>query len=70
LPKLAEGDPLALMSAGAYGFVMASNYNTRAHAAEVLVHGSKAALVRQRQRVPEIWAGERIPAWLNSPLKK
>jgi diaminopimelate decarboxylase len=64
LPKLAEGDPLALMSAGAYGFVMASNYNTRAHAAEVLVHGTKAALVRPRQRLPEIWAGERIPAWL------
>ncbi len=64
LPKLAEGDPLALMSAGAYGFVMASNYNTRAHAAEVLVHGAKAALVRPRQRLPEIWAGERIPAWL------
>jgi len=70
LPKLAEGDPLALMSAGAYGFVMTSNYNTRAHAAEVLVHGAKAALVRQRQRLPEIWAGERIPVWLNRPFKK
>jgi diaminopimelate decarboxylase len=64
LPKLAEGDPLALMSAGAYGFVMASNYNTRAHAAEVLIHGARAALVRPRQRLPEIWAGEKIPAWL------
>jgi len=64
LPKLSEGDPLALMSAGAYGFVMASNYNTRAHAAEVLVHGTKAALVRPRQRLTDIWAGERIPAWL------
>src|SRR5262245_47545330 len=64
LPKLAEGDPLALMSAGAYGFVMSSNYNTRAHAAEVLVHGTKAALVRPRQRLTEIWADEKIPAWL------
>jgi diaminopimelate decarboxylase len=64
LPKVAEGDRLALMSAGAYGFVMASNYNTRAHAAEVLVHGNKAALARPRQRLPEIWAGERIPGWL------
>lgn len=64
LPKVGEGDHLALMSAGAYGFVMASNYNTRATAAEVLVSGSKAALVRARQRIPDIWAGEKIPAWL------
>jgi diaminopimelate decarboxylase len=43
---------------------MASNYNTRATAAEVLVSGNKAALVRERQSIPDIWAGERIPAWL------
>jgi len=64
LPRVGEGEHLALMSAGAYGFVMASNYNTRATAAEVLVKGNKAALVRERQRIPDIWAGERIPAWL------
>ena len=64
LSKVGEGDHLALMSAGAYGFVMASNYNTRATTAEVLVSGTKAALVRARQRIPEIWAGEKIPAWL------
>ena len=64
LPKVGEGDALALMSAGAYGFVMASNYNTRAMAAEVLVHGNKAALVRARQRIATIWAGEKVPAWL------
>ena len=46
LPKVGEGDYLALLSAGAYGFVMASNYNSRAMAAEVLVNGNKAALVR------------------------
>ncbi|MFM1767600.1 MAG: Diaminopimelate decarboxylase [Verrucomicrobiota bacterium] len=64
LPKVGEGDTLALMSAGAYGFVMASNYNTRALAAEVLVHGNQAALVRRRQRIPDIWAGESVPRWL------
>ena len=64
LPQVGEGDCVALMSAGAYGFVMASNYNTRALAAEVLVHGNKSAVVRERQRLPEIWVGERLPAWL------
>ena len=64
LPKVGEGDCLALMSAGAYGFVMASNYNTRALAAEVLVHGKRAAVVRSRQPLVRIWAGETIPAWL------
>jgi len=63
LPKLGEGDYLALLSAGAYGFVMASNYNTRGLAAEVLVNGRKAALVRERQPVKEIWAGEKIAPW-------
>jgi len=59
-----EGDCLALMSAGAYGFMMASNYNTRPLAAEVLVHGRRPAIVRPRQPLPQIWAGERIPPWL------
>ena len=58
LPKVGEGDHLALLSAGAYGFVMASNYNTRPLAAEVLVNGKKSALVRERQPVADIWAGE------------
>jgi diaminopimelate decarboxylase len=64
LPKVREGDYLAVCSAGAYGFVMASNYNTRPLAAEVLVHGARAALVRRRQRLEDLWAGETIPAWL------
>jgi diaminopimelate decarboxylase len=64
LPKVGEGDYLALMSAGAYGFVMASNYNTRPLIAEVLVKGNKAAVVRQRQKMTDIWKDERIPAWL------
>jgi diaminopimelate decarboxylase len=63
LPKLGEGDYLALLSAGAYGFVMASNYNSRPLAAEVLVNGTKSAVVRQRQPVEEIWAGESPAPW-------
>ncbi len=64
LPKVGEGDHLALLSAGAYGSVMGSNYNSRGLAAEILVNGNKAALVRERQPVTEIWEREKIPAWL------
>ena len=64
LPKVGEGDYLALLSAGAYGFVMASNYNSRGMAAEILVKGNKAELVRPRQKVDEIWRNERVPAWM------
>jgi diaminopimelate decarboxylase len=64
LPKVGEGDYLALLSAGAYGSVMASNYNTRPLAAEVLVNGKRAAVVRARQPVRAIWAGEKIAPWL------
>ena len=64
LPKVGEGDCVALMSAGAYGFVMASNYNTRALAAEVLVNGNKSAVVREPQKLPQIWKAERLPEWL------
>lgn len=64
LAKVAEGDHLALLSAGAYGFVMASNYNSRGFAAEVLVKGNKSELVRPRQAAADIWSTERVPAWL------
>jgi diaminopimelate decarboxylase len=64
LPKVGEGDYLALLSAGAYGFVMASNYNTRPLAAEVMVHGKKSAVIRERQAVKAIWSGEKVVAWL------
>jgi diaminopimelate decarboxylase len=63
LPKLGEGDHLALLSAGAYGFVMSSNYNTRSMAAEVLVNGNKSAIVRERQPVEAAWAGENVAPW-------
>ena len=65
LAKVGEGDCLALLSAGAYGFAMASNYNSRALAAEVLVHGKQAAVIRPRQKIEELWAPEKIPAWLD-----
>ncbi|MEH6493996.1 diaminopimelate decarboxylase [Halopseudomonas sp.] len=57
---LAEGDLLAVRSAGAYGFVMSSNYNTRPRAAEVLVDGEQTHLVRRRETVAELLAGERL----------
>jgi diaminopimelate decarboxylase len=64
LPNVGEGDFLALLSAGAYGFVMASNYNARPFAAEVLVSGKKSAAARERQAVEKIWEDEKIVAWL------
>jgi len=64
LPKVAEGDHLALMSAGAYGSVMGSNYNSRPLPAEILVNGKRAAVARDRQAVQEIWSGEKVVAWL------
>lgn len=57
---LAEGDLLAVYSAGAYGFVMSSNYNTRGRAAEVLVDGAQAFEVRRRETVAELYAGESL----------
>ncbi len=57
---LSAGDVLAVMGAGAYGFVMASNYNTRGRAAEVLVDGDQAHVVRQREAVNDLWALESL----------
>ncbi len=56
---LAEGDLLAVLSAGAYGMAMSSNYNTRPRAPEVMVDGSAAHLVRERESVPSLFASER-----------
>ena len=58
------GDLMAVMSAGAYGFTMASNYNTRPRAAEVLVDGKEFAVVRERETLESLVAGEKIPATL------
>jgi diaminopimelate decarboxylase len=60
LPPVKEGDTLAVLSAGAYGFSMASNYNSRPLAAEVLVDGQNAHLVRERQKLEDLIEGERI----------
>jgi len=59
LPKLDRGDLLATFSAGAYGMVMASNYNTRPRAAEVLVAGASARVVRRRETLDDLIAQER-----------
>ncbi|EGQ8276129.1 diaminopimelate decarboxylase [Vibrio parahaemolyticus] len=57
---LQEGDLLAVRSAGAYGFVMSSNYNTRTRAAEVIVDGNQSHLVRQREELTSLWQLEQI----------
>lgn len=57
---LQAGDLLAVRSAGAYGFTMSSNYNTRARAAEVMVDGDKVHLVRKREELSSLWALENI----------
>ena len=56
-----EGDLLAIMSAGAYGMAMSSNYNSRPRAAEVLVDGTATHLVRRRESTGELFAAEQIP---------
>jgi diaminopimelate decarboxylase len=60
LPALQTGDKLALLSAGAYGFVMASNYNTRPRAAEILVEGKKHRVVRKRETVAGLLRDESV----------
>ncbi|MFZ2639802.1 MAG: diaminopimelate decarboxylase [Verrucomicrobiia bacterium] len=59
-----EGDGLALLSAGAYGMAMASNYNSRPLAAEVLVNGNRYAVVRARQTAEDLTRGEKVAGWL------
>jgi diaminopimelate decarboxylase len=63
MPELQEGDLLAIMSAGAYGFVMASNYNSRPLPAETLVRGDKFSLIRKRQTWEDLVADEIVPKW-------
>ena len=60
LPLLQEGDHIALLSAGAYGFVMASNYNSRAFPAEIMVSGSTHQVVRKRQNYEDLIMGETL----------
>jgi diaminopimelate decarboxylase len=60
MPDVQPGDLLAVLTTGAYGFVLSSNYNTRPRPAEVLVHGAEAELIRERETVEGLMAGERI----------
>lgn len=61
LPPLNQGDLIAVLSAGAYGFVMASNYNSRPFPAEILIDGEKSHVIRKRQSFDDLIAGEEIP---------
>ena len=54
------GDYLAVKSAGAYGFVMASNYNSRCRPAEIMVDGDQVHVVRQRENLPSLWELESV----------
>ncbi|MCM8775477.1 MAG: diaminopimelate decarboxylase [Candidatus Omnitrophica bacterium] len=64
LAELESGDYLAFMTAGAYGFVMASNYNSRTRPAEVLVRADRFAVVRKREDFHSLVAGESVPAFV------
>jgi diaminopimelate decarboxylase len=65
IPNLERGDLVAVMSAGAYGFVMASNYNSKPKAAEVLVDGEDFHITRERETFEDLTRGESIPAILH-----
>ena len=62
LPVAAVGDYLVIECAGAYGYVMSSNYNSKPFAAEVLLDGDSAHLIRRRQTPEDLVLGESIPA--------
>ncbi|MBA2692111.1 MAG: diaminopimelate decarboxylase [Rubrobacter sp.] len=64
LPDAREGDILAVMNAGAYGFSMASNYNSRLKPAEVMVRGDRWSVVRERENYSDLIRGELVPAFL------
>lgn len=66
LPQAVVGDYLVIECAGAYGFVMGSNYNSRPLAAEVLIDRGQVHLIRRRQSYPELWQGESIPEALKA----
>ncbi len=67
LPAVASGDLIAVMSAGAYGFVMASNYNSRPRAAEVLINGAEVHVIRDRDSFEDIIRNEKIVTLTGGP---
>lgn len=64
MPLVQSGDLLAIMSAGAYGFVMSSNYNSRPRVAEVLVNGDRYQVIRKRECYEDLITLEKIPEWM------
>ena len=64
LQRVEAGELLTIMSAGAYGMVMASNYNSRRRPAEVMVHGHQRHVIRAREERDALMAGESMPGWL------
>ncbi|MCG6982620.1 MAG: diaminopimelate decarboxylase [Deltaproteobacteria bacterium] len=64
LPQVEPGELLAVMSAGAYGFAMSSNYNSRPRPAEILVSGDKFEIIRSRETYDDLLRGERVPNFL------
>ncbi|MEJ2690537.1 MAG: diaminopimelate decarboxylase, partial [Deltaproteobacteria bacterium] len=64
IPVAKQGDLVAVMSAGAYGFSMSSNYNSRTRVAEVLVNGSEFHTIRQRESYEDLIRGESIPDFI------
>ncbi|MDD5502787.1 MAG: diaminopimelate decarboxylase [Candidatus Thermoplasmatota archaeon] len=64
LPKIQEGDVLAVLNAGAYGFSMSSNYNSRQRPAEVLVNEGKCAIVRERETMDNLLLHQKTARWL------
>ncbi len=64
VPSMERGDLLAVMSAGAYGFTMSSNYNSRPRAAELLVSGAQVSVIKERETLKDLIRGESIPAFL------
>jgi len=64
LPQVKKGDLLAVMSAGAYGYVMSSNYNIRCRPPEVMVKGSNYAVTKERETYDDLFKGEKIPEFL------
>jgi diaminopimelate decarboxylase len=64
MPEVKQGELLAVMGAGAYGFSMSSNYNSRPRVAEIMVKGNEYYIVRERETYSDLIRGERVPRWL------
>jgi diaminopimelate decarboxylase len=67
LAKLPSHAKVAILDAGAYGSVMSSTYNARPFAAQVMVDGDRWAIIRARQPIEALWAGETVPNWIDTP---